>query len=145
MPATYISREVAIGTAVSIAFSVVVPTVLFIRSSAVPIDDVIFDAIPQTFFVTFMSIAVTISNASRRNLTTTTMRQPSVLGLALVAAVGLALSSYLAHRAALSNEDGAVWPLASFYAWKTVLAVAIALPATVATLLRIRDIRAESR
>ena len=88
MPASYISREVAIGTAVSIAFSVAMATVLFIRSSAVPIDDVIFNAIPQTFFVTFMWIAV---------------------------------------------------------AWKIVLAVAIAVPVSVATLLGIRDTRDESR
>lgn len=64
MTTTYIRREVTIGTAVSIAFSVAMPTALFIRSSTVPIDDVIFDAIPQTFFVTFMSIAVAINNAS---------------------------------------------------------------------------------
>ena len=138
MTTTYIRREVAIGTAVSIAFSVAMPTVLFIRSSAVPIDDVIFDAIPQTFFVTFMSIAVTIINASRRKLTTTTMRRPSVLGLALFAAAGLAVFSYLGHRAALTSDDGAVWSLAGFYAWKIVLAVSIAVPASVSTHLRIR-------
>lgn len=141
----YIGRETAVAAVFSAVVSVAVAAGTLGRSGDVPMrgvpEGLVFDAVPQTFFVVLMSYVAPLALSRRRGLVRPAAARPLAWVGAPVCALALAGLAYAAHLLLLpSTGSWAVGPVLLYKAGYgatvgalvafTMLTVALARPWT---------------
>jgi hypothetical protein len=132
---SYIHRETAIGVAINAALSALFAFVVFGGRALVPVDEIVLDALPQSFMIALMATLVPTAITRRRlragsiaPLPALTSRLPGHLLLrGLLVAVVAALVGGALHWLLLPRLAPGAWPFLPLLAYKIVYGGALAL------------------
>jgi hypothetical protein len=131
----YVRKETAIGVAINAALSALFCVALFAGREAIPVGDIVLDALPQSFMIALMATIVPTA-ITRKRLRTGTIAPlaggggplPANLALrGLLVAAACALAGGLLHWLALPRLTPETWAFAPLLAYKIVYGGVLAL------------------